>query len=508
MNTAEPLAPTSYRPHRGKLAAGALRRRRVTTWGVAATVSCLLAASGVAAYAGDAHSTSSITAAAKAGACIEQPEDVQPGGLPPATPATLATLHQAYNCILDNAYAGSETDTRVMLRDAFQSITQELMRRDLDQPTASIANLTGHRDQDWASFAKAYQQVIAGLPGNTAAQQAVASAAVAGMLSALGDDHAHWDDGSIPDPGATTVYTYGFVPVPSGRMTASITDAAPPLYILKVRPGEPADKAGLKPGDIIIGVNDLPTVSNGLINGGVLTPLTAGSATDTVRLTVQRPATGKTSTVELHAVGVTTPLIPTVSVTLLPGGIAEVTIPAFTPTAGDEALAGIANLRQTTQLHGVIFNVRGNGGGRDEPVTQLISSLVHNKLLSKNCDIHNNCTDNHTDDAIPLLNLPITLITDATCASACEDFTADIKFLNLGKVIGQRTAGVVSGTQRGFALTNNTILVMPTQHRIWANGELVDTIGVPVDYQIPYTAQDISKAIDPGLDKARTLLGS
>ena len=62
------------------------------------------------------------------------------------------------------------------------------------------------------------------------------------------------------------------------------------------------------------------------------------------------------------------------------------------------------------------------------------------------------------------------------------------------------------GLQVGYQLDNNTVLVLPKLYRTFAHGEQVNEIGVPVDYQIPLTAEDISNGRDPGVDKARELL--
>jgi carboxyl-terminal processing protease len=464
-------------------------------------IASVLLGTGVAAYA----DSPDVAASGNGNACTALPDSAEPPSLPDPTPTTLATLRQAYNCILDNAYAGSELDTRVMLRYAFKRVTEELMRRDIDQPTATIANLTGNRKTDLESFTKAMQTVFAGLPDNAEVRQAVAAAALSGMVESLDDNHAGWDDRRQV---MGIVYSLGFLEEVSGRGTPNIGDAPPPMFVKEVRAGGPADKAGLKPGDILVAANDVPLVSNGQMNGGALRFLRPQNDTDTVRLTVQRPSTGKTRTVEMRAEGRTSPTVPTVAVTLLPGDIAKVTIPGFMPGVADEVLGKIAELRKTTALRGLVFDVRGNGGGRPEETNKLISSFVHDQVLSRDCDIRNHCTEERTDDAVPLLNLPMSVVTDWRCASACEGFTASAKFLNLGKVVGVRTAGAASGLQKGFLLNDNSVLVMPTMYRTFTHGEAINEIGIPVDYTIPLTAEDLSFGRDPAVDKARELLAS
>ncbi|MEU4745920.1 hypothetical protein AB0G02_36410, partial [Actinosynnema sp. NPDC023658] len=70
-----------------------------------------------------------------------RPNPQQP---PPAqTPATLTTIGQAYYCIFDNYFSGPVLDSRALLVPAFAALTQELQRRGLDRPDATLPPLTG-----------------------------------------------------------------------------------------------------------------------------------------------------------------------------------------------------------------------------------------------------------------------------------------------------------------------------------------------------------------------------
>lgn len=282
------------------------------------------------------------------------------------------------------------------------------------------------------------------------------------MLDSLDDNHVGWDSRKRRT-GAQ--YGYGILDAATGQTPRNIKDATPPLYVKLVVPGSPADKAGLKPGDIMVAVNYVPVEINGITNGGALDWLRPKSDKETLRLTVKRPATGKTWTVEMQPERLTSQSRPTMSVTLLPGDIAKVVLPAFAPGVAGQVLKEIAKLRETTKLRGIVFDVRGNSGGRAD-------------------------------------------VTNGDCASACDDFTANVKYLGLGKVVGERTRGEASGLQHGYQLNNDTVLLLPKLYRTWANAENVNEIGVPVDCHVPLTAEDISNGRDPGVDKARDLLKS
>jgi carboxyl-terminal processing protease len=476
-------------------------RRRVRRILIPAATALVLVGAAGAALLVDASPVAATTDTSSVAPCVAASE--QPGPAPAAT--TIKTLQQAYECIFAHAYSGPVLDSREVLASAFKSLTEELQTKDLDRPEATLPKLTGNRGRDWAAFAKTYQNLLTTLPDDAKVRQAVAAATLKGMVASLNDNHSGWDNRQQPPNGGDPV-GLGIFEAPSGRATPNVADAKPPLYIKSVVPGSPAAKAGLKPGDILVAVNDVPVSINGVVTVGTLEWLHSSSPQDTVRVKVQRPATDKTWTVEMQPAAIQPPPPPTTSATLLPGGIVHAVLPGFSPGAADELLAKITKLRETSTVRGVVLDLRGNGGGRQEEVNKLLGAFAHGKITSWSCDVEGRCEPISTDDTTPLLKLPMVLLTDSMCASACDDFSGAVKDLKLGKLVGSRTAGKVSGLPIGYALNDNTVLLLVERRHASANGEIVNEIGVAVDYQAPMTAQDLSAGRDPAITKALTLL--
>ncbi|MYS82023.1 S41 family peptidase [Embleya scabrispora] len=484
------------------LARPARHRRRRRSTGIAASGLALLLGTGVVTYADPFGSTAQ--AASSVPPCVAQDDNASEPGPPSAPQATTTTtIQQVYECIYANSYYGPAIDSREMLASAFKYLTGELQRRNTDRPTATMPKLTGNKGRDWEAFATTYEALLGTLPDDAALRQAVAAETIKGLIEYLRENHAGWIKGQ-PGAGGAPRYTLGITESPSGRPTPDMRDAQPPFFIKTVGPGSPAEKAGLKPGDILTTVNDVPVVVNGALTPGAVDWLHPRGA-DKVRLTVQRPSTGKTLTVELQAAVEQPPASEKATITLLPGGLAKVNLPSFHPGSADDVLNQIAKLRETTQLRGLVIDVRGNTGGRGEDVIKLLSAFVHGKVTSNECGLRK-CTANHTDDTVPLLNLPMTLLTDGLCASACEDFTSAVKDIGIGKIVGGRTAGKISGKPIPYLLNDNSVLLLPMKHHASANGQVINEIGVAVDHEIPTTAQDLSAGRDPALEKATQLL--
>jgi len=226
-----------------------------------------------------------------------------------------------------------------------------------------------------------------------------------------------------------------------------------------------------------------------------------------VRLTLRRPATGRTWAVTLKP-AVFSPLRAATMGTsrLLNGDVAYVQVPAFGPGEAVAVLNAIARMRRDHALRGIILDLRVNAGGDPGQVAALLGAFVHGKAWSYSCDASGACTPNYVDDAIPLLHLPLVVLTGRDCPSACDAFSGAVKDLRLGTLIGTRTAGIVAGPNAGYVLNDNSVLIMPSQHQLSADHEIINGIGVASDYYLPITAQDLSAGPDPDIAKALALL--
>ncbi|WP_436775089.1 S41 family peptidase [Yinghuangia sp. YIM S09857] len=418
-------------------------------------------------------------------------------GKPTPAPTTVETVGQAYYCIFDNYYSGPVLDGRTLLVPAFAAMTQEMQRLGADQAGATLPALTGRKDADWAAFAEVYERIAAALPDD-AAREAVGRAAIGAMVAELDDNHATWGGPTGPNPfGLDTSVTVG-----RGDIDPV---AGEPAFVDKIEAGSPAEKAGLRLGDEVLAVNGVPLFVNGVLNTGALAWLMKGVEGATAELTVRRPATGETLTLAVTAARY--PHAPLdVRSRLVDGNIAYVTLPGFDPELADKVLAAITDMRTTTRLRGVVLDLRGNGGGRPEAVEKLLGALVHDATHGYLCDVKGRCTPKRTDDSVELLNLPFVALTDRHCASACDAFSAAVKDLDLGTLVGTRTSGTVSGPGEMYELNNGTRMMLPKYHGLGPDKEVVNTIGVAPDHFAPTTAADLSAGRDAALERAKSLL--
>jgi carboxyl-terminal processing protease len=459
-----------------------------------------------------------VVLAAGAGSAVQTVQaDQNPPACAPATappgqvkPTTISTIEQSYYCVFEHYYGGKTLDDRTLLTAAFAGFTQELGRRGRDLPDATMPALSGDHSSDWAAFSVVYQRVSGQLPDDPALRQALAAATLNGMLHSLHDNHGRWQRAEMP-PGSQPGDEYGLgiaTSTSSGLATGAPQEALPPLYVSSVR-GGPASDAGLRPGDVIESVNGAPPFADGILSAGAMNQLNPQYPdNDPVRLELRRPATGRTWTVTLKP-AVFTPTAQTTQVVTskpLTGDVAYVRLTGFAPNSANMVLQEISKLGTDKTLRGVVLDLRGNRGGSPTEAVRLLSAFIHGTTTAYQCDADGNCTANPTDDTVALLNLPLVVLTDRNCASACDHFSSAVKDLHLGPLVGTRTAGIVSGPASAYVLNDNSSLLMPALHHLGPNHDAIDGIGVAPDHYVPLTAKDVSTGQDPAVTKALTLL--
>ncbi|HWG12519.1 MAG TPA: S41 family peptidase [Streptosporangiaceae bacterium] len=468
-------------------------------WAARAGLCCLAATAVTAAAIGAAGASGAAQAARTPPGCSQHQQQRAPG------PTTVTTIGQAYYCIFAHYYSGPVLDDRVLLSGAFGGLTQELNRLGTDQPDATMPALTGSRDSDWAAFAAVYSRVISKVPPRDVQQ--VAAATMTGMVAALNDNHAHWSYPSPQPPGATPSDIYGVgintLPAP-GLVKYAPGKTLPPAVVMSVDSGSPATRAGVRTGDIIVSVNGAPPFTDGYLSPGVFALLYQSyPQQQPVRITLRWPVTGDTRTVTITP-AVYPALVPPVTAKLLDGAIGYVQLPGFNPGSASQVLAAVTGLEKTATLRGLILDLGGGGGSRAE-VAQLLGAFEHGTAYGYDCTVTGQCTADYPDASTPLLHLPLAVLADRDCVSACEEFSGAVKDLHLGTLIGIRTNGIVSGTPLGWVLDDGSALGLPAKHYVSADHELITGIGVAPDYYIPLTAWDLATGHDPDIAKALAL---
>ncbi|MEU4406043.1 S41 family peptidase [Streptosporangium sp. NPDC023963] len=432
----------------------------------------------------------------------------RPQGPPAAeTATTIDVIEQAYFCILGTYYSGATLDARSLLIAGFVALTQELNRTGHDVPEATMPALTGDRETDWTAFETAYTKVTDQVPD---LRDKLADVTLEAIVASLGDNHARWthDVKRPPDYYDGDGYGLGLTANVTGpQANANPGTALAPLFVTTVQGGA-ARAAGLRPGDVIEAVNGSAPFIDGKATPAIATLYPQYPDARPVRLRLLRQATGRRWSMMLKP-GLFQRDLDTLQVVqskLLDDDVAQVRMTGFAPDSADRVLKAVARLRTGRTLSGVVLDLRGNGGGSPTEAIRLLSAFTHGKNTAYQCTVDGTCQTMRTDDTVELLGLPLVVLTDRGCASACEHFSSAVKDLRIGHLVGTRTAGLVSGPAGSYLLANNTLLSFPDKHHLGPDREVIDKVGVPPDHHVPLTPEDAAAGRDPALAKAVALL--
>lgn len=281
-----------------------------------------------------------------------------------------------------------------------------------------------------------------------------------------------------------------------GGIGASLRKTRPsdPLVIWRVYDGTPAARAGLRNGDVIEAV-DGRDVRGYTVQAVV--DLIRGPAGQPVHLTIV-PAGAQSSRVVTIVRQQIQP--PTVEYRMLPNQIGYVQLYGFPENvAGRLKQALDAVDRQGARQ--LIIDVRDNGGGALDSVTQVLSMFVpRNTLLFYLYDANGKRTDYLADGSVRTHLPPIVVLTNDGTGSGGEIFAAVLQEHGIARLVGEQTAGCV-GTGQLFQLPSGGGIQISVAKLLTGQGRVLNQVGVTPDFAVPMTVQDLIAGQDPQLQR-------
>lgn len=253
------------------------------------------------------------------------------------------------------------------------------------------------------------------------------------------------------------------------------------LYVKNVYDNAPANTAGLIPGDQIAAI-DLKSVPElGFMEAVNSISREIG---ETVDLTVIRGDKTLTLTVTYSEF-----VSQTVFYKLLENGCGYVEITSFngeTPAQFKKAVNDLV-LKGATSL---IFDLRGNGGGTVDSVTEMVDFLCPEGTIMTAKYADGTIETVATSDASEI-DLPMAVLTDETTASAAELFTASIREFGKGVSVGAKTygKGVMQGT---YYLSDGSSVVITIAEFFVHNDVSFNETGI--EPQVPVTLTEEQRA--------------
>jgi carboxyl-terminal processing protease len=243
--------------------------------------------------------------------------------------------------------------------------------------------------------------------------------------------------------------------------------------IVSVFPNTPADKAGLKPGDLVVSADG--TSLKGLSLDDIAAKV-KGKVGTTVKLVVERD--GKTFTADVTREEVHIPLIE--KKYLDNGNIGYLRINMFSEELSPQVKDALKEMEQK-HIKGLVLDLRNNPGGLLAQCTRVASLFVPSGPLLWTKDRKG--VERPLNISGTKFPLPLVVLVNNGTASAAEILTGAIKDYGVGKIVGEKTFGK-GVIQQIFNLANGYTLKVTVQEYLTAKKHAINKIGIEPDIEV------------------------
>lgn len=208
------------------------------------------------------------------------------------------------------------------------------------------------------------------------------------------------------------------------------------VHVLYVIPNGPGDKAGLRIGDKITGINDSTIVMKGLLNDDIK-KLIRGKEGSKVKLTVLRGST----TQFYDVIRGTIPLPSLDAEYMMDATTGYIKLNKFAETTYKEFMWAMENLKQKG-MQKMILDLRDNPGGFVKQATDIADEFLDgNKLIVYTQGAHVNKEEYRAGKEGVFENGKLVVLVNELTASASEILTGALQDWDRATVIGRRTYG-------------------------------------------------------------------
>lgn len=252
-----------------------------------------------------------------------------------------------------------------------------------------------------------------------------------GMLKSLDPYTVYIPESDIEDYRFQTTGEYGGI----GALIVKRDDH---IMISEPYEGFPADKAGLKAGDVILEVNGKTTKDK---NTGDISKLLKGQANTTVKLLVKRLGEDEPFETTLKREEVKIESVPHYE--MLDNKTAYIRLTSFTDNCAEEVKNAFLELKKEAEPSALVLDLRGNPGGLLKEAVLLCNLFVEKDqtIVSTKGKVKE-WSKTYKAELTPMdSEIPIVVLVNSGSASASEIVSGTIQDLDRGVVLGQRTYG-------------------------------------------------------------------
>jgi len=266
------------------------------------------------------------------------------------------------------------------------------------------------------------------------------------------------------------------------------------LEIVRPFPGQPADKAGVKAGDVVIAVDGKSIVGFSVYEA---VALIRGPAGTTVKLSIVRKGEEKPIEISVTRAKI---VIPLVQSKMLDGNIAYVSLYDFSAQATEQLNSSLQTLLDQ-KPKGLIFDLRDNPGGFLQQAIQVADIFLDSGVVVSEKDKDGNGQTFRSGPRGVGQSIPLVVLVNEGSASASEIVAGALQDRDRAKLIGDKTFGKGS-VQLPHQLSDGSELRVTIAHWFTPNGRQIHGTGLTPDIVVPITEEDATAGRDPQLERA------
>jgi carboxyl-terminal processing protease len=313
-------------------------------------------------------------------------------------------------------------------------------------------------------FGKIYKEVILNYVDEVDPEKFI-RAGIKGMLSELDPYTVFIDEKHSEEVDALTTGKYGGIGISISKFDTSIV-------VIKVSRGYPADRAGIRVGDVIVQIDSIYVKDKSLDE---VRSLMVGKPGTQLKVKVIREGVSNPLVFELTRAEVEVKNITFYD--FIDDGIAYIKLERFSRNAGEELRKAIKNLQSKGEIKGLILDLRDNPGGLLDAAVDVVEKFVpEGSLIVSTKGRKPDAVRNYFSTEKPiLLDVPLVVVVNGSSASASEIVAGAIQDLDRGVVLGTKTFGK-GLVQTITYLSYNTFLKMTTAKYYTPSGRCIQEI--------------------------------
>jgi carboxyl-terminal processing protease len=345
----------------------------------------------------------------------------------------------------------------------------------------------------FALFWEAWEILKRDFYGDLPQGQKLPYAAIRGVLAVLGDPYTVLVEPSPRELERDSLRGH------FGGIGAWVKQREDGAITLSPMPGQPADRAGVHEGDVLLTVDGTPVAG---LSVDEVVALVRGPVGSTVRITVRRESTGETLEFAIRREKIETPTVDWRMLEESPG-TGYIHISLLGERTEVELLQALRELRASGAQR-LVLDLRGNPGGLLD-----IAVRIAGQFLDGGPVVYERRKDGSERlySAQPggsAVGMPLVVLVDGGTASGAEVIAGALQARGRAVLVGEKTYGK-GAVQNVYDLSDGSSLHVTVAKLFTPDHRLIDGNGLEPDETVPYPPEGQAQE-DPQLRRALELL--